>query len=65
MVVGAMVAVLRKLHADRVDLVGSASIPFAPGVFVPEMISPGSRVTILYSRNDDGDGMLVQSIKAE
>ena len=39
-----MVAILEELHADRVDLVGNASIP------------------ILYTRNDDGEGMMVQGI---
>jgi hypothetical protein len=61
MVAGAMVAVLKELHADRVDLVGNASIPFAPGLHVYG-IPPGSRVTILYTRNDDGEGMMVRSI---
>ena len=61
MVAGAMVAILEELHADRVDLVGNASIPFSPGLVV-KGIYPGNRITILYTRNDDGEGMMVQSI---
>jgi len=54
MVAGAMVAILEELHADRVDLVGNASIPFSPGLVV-KGIYPGNRITILYTRNDDGE----------
>jgi len=61
MVAGAMVAILEELHADRVDLVGNASIPFSPGLVV-KGIYPGNRITILYTHNDDGEGMMVQSI---
>jgi hypothetical protein len=61
MVSGAMVGVLKELHGDRVVLTDGTSIPFAPALVVPA-IAAGSRITILYSRGDDGEGMLVQSL---
>lgn len=61
MVSGAIVAILKELHHDHVVLVDDTTIPFAPGL-VPPRIAPGSRITLRYTRNDGGDGMLIQSI---
>jgi hypothetical protein len=63
MVSGVMVAVLKELHADHIVLSDSSCIPFAEGLVVLDQIAPGSRITIVYSRNDDGGGMVVESIK--
>ncbi|HUP37204.1 MAG TPA: hypothetical protein VNC82_17360 [Candidatus Limnocylindria bacterium] len=62
MVSGAMVGVLKELLADRVVLTDGTAIRFAGALSAPR-IAPGSRVTILYTRDDDGEGMLVQSVK--
>jgi hypothetical protein len=62
MVSGAMVGVLKELLADRVVLTDGTAIRFAEALSVPR-IAPGSRVTILYTRDDDGEGMLVQSVE--
>ena len=62
MVSGALVGVLKELHHDRVVLTDNSTIAFAPGLVLPRIL-PGSRVTLLYTRNDGGDGMLIQSIK--
>lgn len=62
MVSGAMVGVLKELLADRVVLTDGTAIRLAEALSVPR-IAPGSRVTILYTRDDDGEGMLVQSVK--
>lgn len=61
MVCGITVGVLKELHADHIVLSDSSCIPFAEGL-VADQIAPGSRITIVYSRNDDGGGMVVQSI---
>jgi hypothetical protein len=62
MVSGITVGVLKELHADHIVLSDSTCIPFAEGLAV-DQIAPGSRITIVYSRNDDGGGMVVESIK--
>jgi hypothetical protein len=62
MVSGAMVGVLKELLADRVVLTDGTAIRLAEALSVPR-IAPGSRVTILYTRDDDGEGMLVQSVE--
>jgi hypothetical protein len=62
MVSGAMVGVLKELLADRVVLTDGTAIRLAEALSVPR-IAPGSRVTILYTRDDDGERMLVQSVK--
>ena len=62
MVSGAMVGVLKELLADRVVLTDGTAIRLAEALSVPR-IAPGSRVTIIYTRDDDGEGMLVQSVK--
>ena len=61
MVSGAIVGILKELHGDRVVLTDGTSIPFVKVLVVPR-IAARSRVTILYTRNDDGEGMLVQSL---
>ncbi len=61
MVPGIMVGVLKELHADHIVLSDSTCIPFVEGLAV-DQIAPGSRITIVYSRNDDGGGMVIQSI---
>jgi hypothetical protein len=62
MVSGVMVGVLKELVADRVVLTDGTAIRLAEALSV-RRIAPGSRVTILYTRDDDGEGMLVQSVK--
>ena len=62
MVSGITVGVLKELHADQIVLSDSSCIPLSEGLAV-DQIAPGSRITIVYSRNDDGGGMVVQSIK--
>ena len=62
MVSGITVGVLKELHADHIVLSDSRCIPLSEGLAV-DQIAPGSRITIVYSRNDDGGGMVVQSIK--
>jgi hypothetical protein len=62
MVCGITVGVLKELHADHIVLSDGSWIPLSEGQAV-DQIAPGSRITIVYSRNDDGGGMVVQSIK--
>jgi hypothetical protein len=61
MVAGVVVGVVKELCRDRLILADDTCIPFAVGTKVPEL-SRGSRVTIRYTRNDDGGGMLIQGI---
>lgn len=61
MVAGVLVGVVKELFRDRLILVDDTCIPFAVGAKVPEL-SRGSRVTIRYTRDDDGGGMLIQGI---
>jgi hypothetical protein len=53
MVSGIMLAVLKEQHADRIVLIDSTYVPLPEGLIV-DRITSGSRVTILYSRSDDG-----------
>ena len=61
MVSGIMLAVLKEQHADSIVLSDSTHVPLPEGLIV-ERITSGSRVVILYSRRDDGGGMVVLSV---
>ena len=61
MVTGVICAVLKELHADHIVLSDSTDIPFAEGLIVGQ-IGAGSRVTVVYSRDDRNGRMLAQSI---
>ena len=61
MVSGIMLAVLKEQHADSIVLSDSTYVPLPEGLIV-ERITSGSRVVILYSRSNDGGGMVVLSV---
>ena len=61
MVTGVLFAVLKELHTDHIVLSDSTDIPFAEGLIVGQ-IGAGSRVMVVYSRDDSDGGMLAQSI---
>jgi hypothetical protein len=61
MVSGIMVGVLKEQHPDHIVLSDSTRIPLAEGLIL-EQFGAGTRVTITYSRDSEGE-MIVESIK--
>ena len=61
MTCGIIVAVLKEQHLDHLLLTDSTRVSLPEGLIV-ERLGPGTRITILYRREDPAEMVVVQSV---